>query len=553
MKNWRFMIWPLLISSLFIAFEPLLVGAQEPSSNDNGTGIVSFFNYIGWILGFIFYSWFTPFLVIYLVWRFWPEIVIFYRKKITSKNQAPVQIDSKPAEIPDVTFNDVILPKETLLEVSEIVDFLKNPEDIKSFGFRLPKGVLLSGLPGCGKTLLARAIAGEAQVRFYAYCGSDFVKFFVGAGAATVRERFSEARKNTPCIVFIDELDSLGRQRESGISSQEYELALNQLLSEIDGFIKTPRLVFLGATNREDLLDPALLRSGRLDRKIIIDLPDLKVREAILKLHAKNKPLDAGIDLSIIAKYTPGFSGSDLENLLNEAAILAYRRYKNSFHLSPTTDLVGKEKIDLADIEEARRKVIAGFDRRSAYVSDEERSIVAFHEAGHTLVLKKIPGLKPEVDIVSIIPRGKALGVTIQLPQSDQRLFSKEYILNQISVACGGRLAEEIKFGPMKITTGAREDIERANDLAKRMVCEWGMSDLGPVVFKKTDINWGQPQTSERQAKDIDREVRNIIKERLEVARVILEKDRLHLELLAGALLAKEVLTGAEVDALLEK
>lgn len=534
--------------------------APEPgygTNNGNDSIIVSFFGLLGWLLGWVLFSWLTPVLVVYLLYCYRANIAARYnvwRAKSSSKNTAAQSADGLTES--KITFADVALPEELLEEISEIADFLKNPADLTHFGVRPPKGVLLSGPPGCGKTMIARAIAGEAGVRFYAYCGSDFVNMYVGVGAASIRQRFAEAKAHTPCIVFIDELDSLGSKRGeiSTGGDREYDHALNQLLSEIDGFQRTPGLVLLSATNREDLLDPALLRAGRFDRKVYVDAPDLSMRESILKIHSKNKAIDSSVDMKLLARTTAGFSGADLENVLNEAAIIAYRRWKKSIlNLPLIKNLLDRGTIERRDLEEARQKIIAGLGRKSAYTTDEEKLICAFHEAGHVLVAKKILGAKDPIDVVSIIPRGRSLGITVQVPEFDRRIFPRDYLLNKISILYGGRLAEELKFGGEHVTTGAANDIQQAVGLARRMTVEWGMSDLGPTVFQNPDGAWWQRYFSERQSQEIDAAAERIIKNQIEAAKVILGAHRMDLELLACALIVKETLTDAEIDVFLNK
>jgi len=551
--------------------------ASPPENyRENGNGGAADIGSWGWIPRWIFMSWLTPLWIVYLFYRFvWPRI----KNRWTQKERpyrdpmSPVTISggdggcttapsrslraNASKNVPATTFADVILPEEVMEELREVVDFLKDPSDAEHFDIRPPKGVLLSGPPGCGKTLIAKAIAGEAGVNFYAYCGSDFVNKYVGTGADTIRQRFGVAKENTPCIVFIDEIDSLARQRFGGGSEggQEYDHTLNQLLSEIQGFHETSGLVFLAATNREDLLDPALLRPGRLDRKIIIDAPDFWARESILRLHSKKKPLGTGVNITGLARSTAGFSGADLENLMNEAAMVAFRRSKKTRLSIPIISSLIDDKgtIEQWDVEEARQKVVSGLSRKSSCITDDEKIIVAFHEAGHALVAKKISGPKDDLDIVSIIPRGRSLGITVQTPEYDRRLFSQDYLLNQVCILYGGRLAEELKFGKGKITTGAGNDIDRAMEIVKKMVCEWGMSNLDVAVFRKPDGAWWHRPDSERQAREIDREVDRIIKVQLAVSRKILEDNRLNLELVACALIAKETLTNVEIDLLLEK
>ncbi|MGC2434553.1 MAG: ATP-dependent zinc metalloprotease FtsH, partial [Desulfobaccales bacterium] len=372
-----------------------------------------------------------------------------------------------------ITFNDVAGIEEAKDEVSEIIDFLKDPKKFTRLGGRIPKGVLLVGAPGTGKTLLARAIAGEAAVPFFSISGSDFVEMFVGVGAARVRDLFIQAKKSAPCIIFIDEIDAVGRHRGAGLGGghDEREQTLNQLLVEMDGFEANEGVILIAATNRPDVLDPALLRPGRFDRQVVVPVPDLKGREAILKVHTRRTPLSDSVDLSILARGTPGFSGADLENLANEAALFAARR--------------GNESVAMEDFEQAKDKVLMGTERRSLILSERERRNTAYHEAGHTLVARLSPGADP-IHKVTIIPRGQALGLTQQLPLDERHTYSKDFLVSALTVLLGGRAAEELVF--QQFTTGAGNDLERATDLARKMVCNWGMSDeLGPVTFGKKE------------------------------------------------------------------
>ncbi len=445
---------------------------------------------------------------------------------------------------PKVTFNDVAGVDEAKEELKEVIDFLKFPEKFKKLGARIPKGVLLVGPPGTGKTLLAKAVAGEAGVPFLSISGSDFVELFVGVGAARVRDLFEQAKQHAPCIVFIDEIDAVGRLRGAGLGGghDEREQTLNQLLVEMDGFDTSEGIVVMAATNRPDILDPALLRPGRFDRQIVVDRPDVKGREEILKIHTRKVPLAEDVDLATIARGTPGFSGADLANLVNEAALIAARR--------------GHSKVTMDDFEEAKDKVLMGAARKSLVLSDEERRKIAYHEAGHAIVTRMLPGTDP-VHKVTIIPRGRALGVTQQLPLDDRHIYSKDYLKNQLAILMGGRVAEQLVFN--ELTTGAGNDLERATELARKMVCEWGMSEkLGPVTFGKAEqeVFIGRELAmkknySEETAVMIDEEIKRFVYEAEETARDILTRNIDKLHLVAETLLDKETLSGTELDRLL--
>ncbi len=441
-----------------------------------------------------------------------------------------------------ITFKDVAGADEAKQELEEIVYFLKDPKKFTKLGGRIPKGVLLMGPPGTGKTLLARAIAGEAGVPFFSISGSDFVEMFVGVGASRVRDLFEQGKKHAPCIVFIDEIDAVGRHRGAGLGGghDEREQTLNQLLVEMDGFESNEGVILIAATNRPDVLDPALLRPGRFDRRVVVSAPDLRGREAILKVHTRKIPMAINIDLSTIARGTPGFSGADLENLVNEAALLAARS--------------DKKVVELIDFENAKDKVLMGAERKSLMLSENERKTTAYHEAGHTIVGKFSPGTDP-VHKVTIIPRGMALGVTQTLPTEDRLSMTKERAEHNISFLMGGRCAEELIFSHK--TTGAGNDIERATELARRMVCEWGMSDvLGPLsygqkqggeVFLGRDISQTRDY-SEQTAQTIDREIRDIVERNYRKAQEILSTKVDVLHEMARALLEYETIDGAEVD-----
>src|SRR6187455_2176458 len=432
-----------------------------------------------------------------------------------------------------VTFSDVAGIDEAKEEVLEIIEFLKDPRKFQKLGGRIPKGVLIVGPPGTGKTLLAKAIAGEAGVPFFSISGSDFVEMFVGVGASRVRDLFEQGKKHAPCIIFIDEIDAVGRLRGAGLGGghDEREQTLNQLLVEMDGFDTTEGVILVAATNRPDVLDPALLRPGRFDRQVVVNRPDLKGRSEILKVHAKKVPVAANVDLEKIARGTPGFSGADLENLVNEAALWAAR--------------LSKKEVEDIDFEMAKDKVLMGAERKSLILSDEEKRTTAYHEAGHALIAKLIPGTDP-VHKVTIIPRGRALGVTMQLPTDDRHGYSKVYLYNQLAILMGGRVAEELVLKDM--TTGAGNDLERATDLARKMVCEWGMSEkLGPLTFgrKEEEIFLGREISQHRDYSEdtaiiIDQEVKLIVNRGMERAMTVLNENMDTLHRLSAALLEKE-------------
>jgi len=445
-----------------------------------------------------------------------------------------------------ITFNDVAGVEEAKDDLQELIAFLKDPKKFTKLGGRIPKGCLLIGPPGTGKTLLARAIAGEAGVPFFSISGSDFVEMFVGVGASRVRDLFVQGKKNAPCIIFIDEIDAVGRQRGAGLGGghDEREQTLNQLLVEMDGFEANEGVILIAATNRPDVLDPALLRPGRFDRTVIVPRPDIKGREGILAVHTRKVPLASDVDVAVLARGTPGFAGADLENLVNEAALLAARE--------------DKDKVNMQDFELAKDKVMMGSERKSMIISEEEKRITAYHEAGHALVAKMLPGTDP-IHKVTIIPRGMALGLTQQLPIDEKHTYPKDYLLNNVVILFGGRVAEELVLNHM--TTGAGNDIERATDIAHQMVCEWGMSEkLGPITFgkKEEQIFLGRDFTqqqdySESTAVAIDAEVRRIILESYERAKKILTTNLELLHKLAHKLLEKESLDGADIDALVRE
>jgi len=438
-----------------------------------------------------------------------------------------------------VTFKDVAGVEEAKVELQEIIEFLKDPGKFQKLGGKIPKGVLLIGPPGTGKTLLARAVAGEANVPFFTISGSDFVEMFVGVGASRVRDLFEQGKKNAPCIIFIDEIDAVGRHRGAGLGGghDEREQTLNALLVEMDGFDTNEGVILVAATNRPDVLDPALLRPGRFDRRVVVDRPDLRGREQILKVHTRNTPLSESVDLSVIARGTPGFSGADLANLVNEAALNAAR--------------FNKKKVEMIDFEYAKDKVMMGPERKSMIMTEEEKKNTAYHEGGHALVAALLPDADP-LHKVTIIPRGRALGVTMQLPAEDKYSHTKEYLEAMITVMMGGRIAEERFLGHM--TTGAGNDIEKATEIARKMVCEWGMSELGPLTFGKVEgeiflgRDFGRTQDySESTANQIDAEVRRIVTEMYERAKILIVENEKVMHRLARTLLEKEVLDGEEV------
>lgn len=445
----------------------------------------------------------------------------------------------------DITFDDVAGVEEAKQELKEIVLFLKNPSQFKKLGARIPKGVLLVGAPGTGKTLLARAVAGEAKVPYYSISGSDFVEMFVGVGASRVRDLFRKAKVNTPCIVFIDEIDAVGRFRGAGIGGghDEREQTLNALLVEMDGFDPNEGIIVISATNRPDILDPALLRPGRFDRRVVVPMPDMKGREEILKVYAKKIQLADDVDLSVFAKTTPGFSGADIENLCNEAALIAASKHKN--------------KVENEDFDEAKDKILMGAERKSMILRDEEKELIAYHEAGHTLISCFTAHSDP-IHKVTIIPRGASLGLTQQLPIDDRRTYSKDYLEAKIAVLLGGRAAEEEKFGT--ISTGAGNDLANVTVIARKMVCEWGMSEsLGPIRLEETDEGvflgkeLGRHKTySEETANLIDKEIRKLIERAYQKAQKLIKDYRKELEAIATALLSKEVLSGEEVRGILD-
>ncbi len=486
---------------------------------------------------------FGPILILIILWIFFMRQMQSGGSKVLSFGKSKAKLVSEKAV--KITFSDVAGIDEAKADVQEVIDFLKDPGKFQKLGGKIPKGVLLVGAPGTGKTLLARAIAGEAGVPFFSISGSDFVEMFVGVGASRVRDLFEQAKKSAPCILFIDEIDAVGRHRGAGLGGghDEREQTLNQLLVEMDGFDPNEGVIVLAATNRPDVLDPALLRPGRFDRQVIVPQPDVKGRLEIIKVHTRKIPLAENVNLEILARGTPGFSGADLENLVNEAALLAARQ--------------SKSKVEMVDFENSKDKVMMGTERKSMILSEEEKRNTAHHEAGHTLVAKLTPGTDP-IHKVSIIPRGMALGITQQLPIDDRYTYPKEYLLNTLSVLLGGRAAEEIIFE--RTTTGAGNDLEKSTEIARKMVCEWGMSEkLGPVTFgkKQEQIFLGREiaqhkDYSEKTAEEIDNEIKKIVTERYEYSKHLLMDNRVLLEKLASTLLDRETLDAAEIDAIIQ-
>jgi cell division protease FtsH len=484
----------------------------------------------------------VPWLLLIGVWIF------FIRQMQSGQNRAlgfgrsraKVLLENKPS----VTFADVAGVEEAKQELTEVIEFLKEPRKFTRLGGRIPKGVLLLGPPGTGKTLMARAVAGEARVPFISISGSNFVEMFVGVGASRVRDLFDQAKRNSPCIIFVDEIDAVGRLRGAGLGGghDEREQTLNQLLVEMDGFEVNEGVILMAATNRPDILDPALLRPGRFDRVVVLDRPDVRGRLGILKVHTRKKPLDKNVDHEVLARGTPGFSGADLSNMVNEAALLAARR--------------DKKVITMQEFEDAKDKILMGVERKSLLISEDEKKLTAYHECGHVLVSKSLPGMDP-IHKVTIIPRGMALGLTQALPIDERRTYSKTYCQNQLAFMLGGRAAEKIVLGDL--STGAGNDIEKATKLARKMVCEWGMSEkLGPLTYgeKQEEIFLGREigmhrDYSEDTAREIDEEVKKIVESAERSAETIVRKNLKRLETLATRLLEKEILTGDEIDKIL--
>lgn len=497
-------------------------------------------NYVSYFLSIL------PWVVLVFIWLFFlrqmqgasgPKGLFSF-----GKSKAKLLTDERPK----VTFNDVAGADEAKEELQEIIEFLSDPAKFQKLGGKIPKGALLLGPPGSGKTLLARAVAGEAEVPFFSMSGSDFVEMFVGVGASRVRDLFEQGKKNAPCIIFIDEIDAVGRHRGAGLGGghDEREQTLNQLLVEMDGFESNEGVILVAATNRPDVLDPALLRPGRFDRQIVVPMPDIRGREGILKVHVRKVKLADDIDLTVLARGTPGLTGADLANMVNEATLLASRR--------------DKDAVSMDEFEEAKDKVLMGSARRSLVISDEEKKIIAYHESGHTLVTKYLPKADP-IHKVTIIPRGLSLGVTQSLPVDERHTHSKEYLEATLAVLMGGRIAELLVYN--QLDTGAGNDLERATKLARKMVCNWGMSEkLGPVTFGRTEehIFLGkemaqQKNYSEATAQLIDQEVTALIKKAEDVARDILQENLDKLHILAEALLEREIIDGNEVDKIIGK
>jgi cell division protease FtsH len=507
---------------------------------ENGVEIdVKDMNKASW-LSYLF-TW-SPILLIVLFWFFFMRQMQAGGNKAMSFGKSRAKLFSGVQK--KVNFKDVAGVEEAKEELQEIVGFLKEPQRFQKLGGRIPKGVLLVGAPGTGKTLLSRAVAGEADVPFFSISGSDFVEMFVGVGASRVRDLFEQGKKHAPCLIFIDELDAVGRQRGAGLGGghDEREQTLNQLLVEMDGFETNEGVILIAATNRPDILDSALLRPGRFDRRIVVNMPDVKGREEILKVHIRKIPLDKDVDLKVLARSTPGLSGADLANLVNEAALNGARHSQTA--------------VTMKDMEFAKDKVLMGVERKSMIISDEEKRSTAFHEAGHALIAALLPEADP-IHKVTIIPRGMALGVTQQLPLDDRYTYSKDYLEAQLSVLLAGRVAEILFLG--KTTTGAANDFEKATEIARRMVCQWGMSELGPLTFGERDdlIFLGRELTahknfSEKTAELIDEEVKKIVHRNYERSETLLGGHRDQLNAIAHLLLEKEVMTSDEIKAVIE-
>ena len=497
----------------------------------------------GMSLGDMILSW-LPIIFLLLLWLFFMRQMMSANGKAMSFGKSRARLMSGKEK---VTFADVAGIEEPKQELEEVVDFLKEPAKFLRLGGKIPKGVLLVGPPGTGKTLLARAIAGEADVPFFTISGSDFVEMFVGVGASRVRDMFEQAKKNAPCILFVDEIDAVGRQRGAGLGggNDEREQTLNQLLVEMDGFETNSGVILIAATNRPDVLDPALLRPGRFDRQVVVPNPDVKGREEILRVHVRKVPLAPDIDLKVIARGTPGFSGADLANLINEAALLAARR--------------NKLKVTMKEMEDAKDKVLMGTERRSMVMDEKEKKMTAYHEAGHAICSLHLPESDP-LHKVTIIPRGRALGVTMQLPEKDKYSQSMTYLTSRLSILFGGRVAEEMIFGKEMVTTGASNDIQVATSVARRMVTEWGMSEtLGTVAYEEPDseVFLGHSITrhkniSDKTAEEIDRQIRKIIDDAYQKTERILKTNRKELETLSNALMEYETLTGEEISQVLK-
>src|SRR3989441_378036 len=494
---------------------------------------------------------FGVFLFSFLPYLFILGLIIFMLRQMQQGGNRAFAFGKSKAKLlsgdtPKVTFADVAGCDEAKQELEEIIDFLKDPQKFQRLGGRLPKGALLVGPPGTGKTLLAKAVAGEAGRPFFSMSGSDFVEMFVGVGASRVRDLFEQGKAHAPCIIFIDEIDAVGRHRGAGLGGghDEREQTLNQLLVPMDALQSNDGVILLAATNRPDILDPALLRPGRFDRQIVVDMPDVKGREQILRVHTRKIPLAQGVDLERIAKGTPGLSGAELSNIVNEAALLAARR--------------NKAQVDYQDLEDAKDKVMLGLERKSMVLTEEERKLTAYHEAGHALVGLTVPGVDP-IHKVTIVPRGRALGITFFLPEKDRRNVTKQWLLGQLAMSYGGRVAEELVFGPDKVTTGAYSDIQQATEMARRMVTQFGMSDaIGPIAVgdREAEIFLGREivqrrEVSEHTAELVDTELKRLLGEAYERARGILTQHRNKLDRLAAALLERETLDREEVEMVL--
>ena len=505
-------------------------------ASPENSGMPSFFS--------ILLSWF-PMLLFIGIW-------IFFMRQMQGGSRGAMGFGKSRAKLLTehqgrVTFEDVAGIDEAKTELEEVVEFLKDPGKFQRLGGKIPKGVLLVGPPGTGKTLLARAIAGEANVPFFTISGSDFVEMFVGVGASRVRDMFEQGKKNAPCIIFIDEIDAVGRHRGAGLGggNDEREQTLNQMLVEMDGFEANEGVILIAATNRPDVLDPALLRPGRFDRQVVVPNPDVMGREKILKVHMRKTPLAEGVEPRVIARGTPGFSGADLANLVNEAALLAARK--------------GRRTVSMAEFEEAKDKVMLGSERRSMVMTDEEKRLTAYHEAGHAVVALHCPASDP-IHKATIIPRGRALGMVMRLPEGDRISLARDKIYADLRVACGGRIAEDLIFGNDKITTGASSDIRMATDMARRMVTEWGMSDkLGFLAYSadEQEVFLGRSVSQQKNMADatasiIDNEVRRIVDEAYDAATKILKKHNVELERLAEGLLEYETLDGEEIKIIVE-
>ncbi|MBQ7659146.1 MAG: ATP-dependent zinc metalloprotease FtsH [Alphaproteobacteria bacterium] len=491
----------------------------------------------------VFVSWF-PMLLLVGVW-------IFFMRQANSGNNKAMSFGKSRARLVEntkkVTFADVAGADESKQELEEVVDFLKDPKKFSRLGGRIPKGVLLVGPPGTGKTLLAKAVAGEADVPFFSISGSDFVEMFVGVGASRVRDMFAEAKKNAPCLLFIDEIDAVGRHRGAGLGggNDEREQTLNQLLVEMDGFEENENIILIAATNRPDVLDPALLRPGRFDRQVVVNNPDIKGREEILKVHVKKVPLAKDVDLAVVARGTPGFSGADLANLVNEAALLAARK--------------DKRKVTAQDFDEAKDKVLMGNERKSMAMDEKEKMLTAYHEAGHAICSLNVKETDP-IHKATIIPRGRALGMVQQLPEKDQYSYTRAKMLSRLIILMGGRAAEELKFGYDAVTSGASSDIAAATNLARSMITEWGMSDLlGPIQYadNSSEVFLGRSVTqnknmSEETARLVDSEIKRLVTEAHEEALKILKSKKKDWETLAEAMMEYETLTGDEINAVIK-